>query len=73
MRCRTCGTERRILDKLDPKNKNQCTACFEKEHPPVKAPYEAPAVVSEETFETLALTCGKSDPGSSMCAPNPKS
>ena len=26
-----------------------------------KEPYDAPAVLSEEVFETLALTCGKLD------------
>jgi len=25
----------------------------------VKEPYEPPAVISEEVFETLAVTCGK--------------
>ncbi|MBK9072013.1 MAG: hypothetical protein IPL79_13570 [Myxococcales bacterium] len=28
----------------------------------IKRPYEAPAVVSEEVFETLALSCAKSNP-----------
>ena len=27
-----------------------------------KRPYEAPAVVSEEVFETLALSCAKANP-----------
>jgi len=27
-----------------------------------KRPYEAPAVASEEVFETLALSCAKSNP-----------
>ena len=33
-----------------------------------KLPYESPAVVSEEIFETLALACGKL---SGDCDPNP--
>lgn len=27
--------------------------------PPERLPYEPPAVISEEVFETLALACGK--------------
>jgi hypothetical protein len=29
------------------------------EEPDPRLPYEPPAVVSEETFETLAIACGK--------------
>ncbi len=29
---------------------------------PAKLPYEPPAVISEEVFETLALGCAKADP-----------
>jgi hypothetical protein len=31
--------------------------------PEGKQPYETPAIVSEEAFETLALQCGKADAG----------
>jgi hypothetical protein len=35
-----------------------------------RAPYEPPAVISMETFETLALGCGKHDAsGGSACHP----
>lgn len=33
-----------------------------------KKPYEAPAILSEEVFETLALACGKV-PTDIVCAP----
>ena len=33
------------------------------ETPVTRLPYEAPAVVSEEVFETLALQCSKADRG----------
>jgi hypothetical protein len=29
---------------------------------PQRRPYEAPAVISEEVFETLALSCAKANP-----------
>ena len=34
----------------------------------VRMPYEPPAVVSDDVFETLALTCGKSS--GAFCATN---
>ena len=34
---------------------------------PQRMPYEPPRVVSEEVFETLALTCGKTLPSDVDC------
>jgi hypothetical protein len=34
--------------------------------PPERLPYEPPAVIIEEAFETLALSCGK---GNGICLP----
>ncbi len=32
------------------------------EPPPRRLPYERPAVISEEVFETMALSCASGDP-----------
>lgn len=36
-------------------------------------PYEAPAIVQEEEFETLALACGKAPGGRLLCQTDPSS
>ena len=36
---------------------------------PEREPYEPPAIVSEETFETLSLTCGKTSSLNPGCNP----
>jgi hypothetical protein len=35
--------------------------------PSAPEPYEPPRIISEEVFETLTLTCGKTDPGTPTC------
>ena len=37
-----------------------------------KRPYEAPAIVSEQIFETTALACGKKPAQGSKCNARPK-
>ena len=37
------------------------------EDAPAKKPYEKPAFVREQVFETTALACGKVDPTSGPC------
>jgi hypothetical protein len=37
-----------------------------------KRPYEAPAIVSEQIFETTALACAKVMGAGSMCMGRPK-
>jgi len=37
-----------------------------------KRPYEAPAIVSEQIFETTALACGKKPAQGGKCAARPK-
>jgi hypothetical protein len=37
------------------------------ERPNAVEPYEPPRIISEEVFETLTLTCGKTDPGTPTC------
>jgi hypothetical protein len=37
-----------------------------------KKPYEKPAFRFERVFETSALTCGKTDPTSTLCKVNRK-
>ncbi len=39
---------------------------------PGKRPYEAPAIVSEQIFETTALACAKQAGMGSMCMGRPK-
>jgi hypothetical protein len=39
---------------------------------PGKRPYEAPAIVSEQIFETTALACAKVMGVGSMCMGRPK-
>jgi len=39
---------------------------------PAKRPYEAPAIVSEQIFETTALACGKRSGPGSLCKGRPK-
>ena len=34
-----------------------------------RRPYQAPRVLESATFETLALSCGKLDPGQPTCNP----
>ena len=43
----------------------------DKENPakPEREPYEPPAIVSEESFETLSLTCGKTSSLVPTCNP----
>jgi hypothetical protein len=35
--------------------------------PPQKKPYEKPAFVREQVFETMALACGKINPSTGQC------
>ena len=42
----------------------------EEKPPRERLPYEPPAVISEEVFETLALSCGKDGP---ICLGQPPS
>jgi hypothetical protein len=35
-----------------------------------KEPYDQPAVISEEVFETLAMACGKTGSQAAVCGPN---
>jgi hypothetical protein len=37
-----------------------------------KRPYEAPAIASEQIFETTALACGKKPAQGGKCAARPK-
>jgi hypothetical protein len=39
---------------------------------PTKRPYEAPAIASEQIFETTALACGKRPAQGGKCAARPK-
>jgi hypothetical protein len=39
---------------------------------PGKRPYEAPAIVSEQIFETTALACGKLPGQGAKCIARPK-
>jgi hypothetical protein len=39
---------------------------------PRKRPYEAPAIVSEQIFETTALACGKLPAQGGKCNARPK-
>jgi hypothetical protein len=39
---------------------------------PDKRPYEAPAIVSEQIFETTALACGKRPAEGGKCNARPK-
>jgi hypothetical protein len=39
---------------------------------PAKRPYEAPAIVSEQIFETTALACGKRIGQGGKCNTRPK-
>jgi hypothetical protein len=39
---------------------------------PSKRPYEAPAIVSEQIFETTALACAKQSGMGGMCMGRPK-
>jgi hypothetical protein len=39
---------------------------------PGKRPYEAPAIVSEQIFETTALACGKRPAEGGKCNARPK-
>jgi hypothetical protein len=39
---------------------------------PGKRPYEAPAIVSEQIFETTALACGKLPAQGGKCTARPK-
>lgn len=34
-----------------------------------RKPYEKPAVISDETFETMALSCGKGNPDDCFFGP----
>jgi len=38
----------------------------------VKRPYEAPAIASEQIFETTALACGKKPAQGGKCSARPK-
>jgi hypothetical protein len=40
--------------------------------PPARRPYEAPAIVSEQMFETTALACGKLVGELAKCKTRPK-
>ena len=44
----------------------------EREGEPSKRPYEAPAIVSEQIFETTALACGKRPAQGGKCNRRPK-
>jgi len=44
----------------------------QREAGPGKRPYEAPAIVSEQIFETTALACGKRPAEGGKCNLRPK-
>jgi hypothetical protein len=55
----------------DPSGKDSALGDSDRASRPKKA-YQKPAVRFERVFETMALTCGKVDPGQGQCSSNRK-
>jgi hypothetical protein len=55
----------------DPSGKDNALSDPDRASRPKKA-YQKPALRFERVFETMALTCGKVDPGQGQCSSNRK-